>query len=33
MTTATDLETKKIEVGDILLCSWGYEANISDFYQ
>tara|TARA_R110000868_G_scaffold114709_4_gene307034 strand:+ start:1365 stop:1766 length:402 start_codon:yes stop_codon:yes gene_type:complete len=31
MTTAT--ETKAIEVGDILLCSWGYEANISDFYR
>jgi hypothetical protein len=33
MTTDTDLETKPIEVGDILLCSWGYEANISDFYR
>ena len=33
MTTQTELETKKIEVGDILLCSWGYEANISDFYR
>ena len=25
--------TKTIEVGDILLCSWGYDANISDFYR
>jgi hypothetical protein len=33
MTTTTALETKKIEVGDILLASWGYEANISDFYR
>lgn len=31
MTTAT--ETKAIEVGDILLASWGYDANISDFYR
>jgi hypothetical protein len=22
-----------MQVGDILLCSWGYEANISDFYR
>jgi hypothetical protein len=26
-------EFKAIAVGDILLCSWGYEANISDFYR
>lgn len=31
--SATALETKKIEVGDILLASWGYDANISDFYR
>lgn len=31
MTTTT--ETKAIEVGDILLASWGYDANISDFYR
>ena len=31
MTTTTDFKT--MQVGDILLCSWGYEANISDFYR
>jgi hypothetical protein len=31
MTTTT--ATKTIAVGDILLCSWGYDANISDFYR
>lgn len=31
MTTTT--ETKTMQVGDILLASWGYEANISDFYR
>lgn len=33
MTTETMVETKPIAVGDILLCSWGYDANISDFYR
>lgn len=31
MTTAT--ENKTMQVGDILVASWGYDANISDFYR